>query len=84
MHGQQDKYIEMHGQQDKYIEMHGQQNIKTFLLVCRGEASNPGAWTGSEITFGQTCLSSFPSPHLYLSTLPETGPNLTCHQVTAL
>ena len=43
--------------------------------LCRGEASNPGTWTGSKITFGQTCLSSLPP--LYLSTLPETGPNFT-------
>jgi len=44
------------------------------IVLCHGEASNPGTWTGSKITFGQTCLSSLP---LYLSTLPETGPNFT-------
>jgi len=44
-------------------------------FMCRGEASNPGIWTGSEITFGQTCLSSL-TP-LYLSTLPETSPSFT-------
>ena len=39
--------------------------------MCRGEASNPGTWTGSEITFGQTCFPSFPlAYYLYLRSIP--------------
>ena len=41
------------------------------LHLCRDEASNPGTWTGSEITFGQSC---FPYPplayYLYLRPIP--------------
>ena len=41
------------------------------ITLCRGEASNPGTWTGSVITFGLTC---FPSPpladYLYLRLIP--------------
>ena len=45
--------------------------IATLFVLCRGEASNPGTWSGSEITFGQSC---FPSPplayYLYLRPIP--------------